>query len=431
MKKINRVFYGWWMVIAITVLFVTGAAAPFAVVLKRLMEQFHTGRGEVSLSQSITLIATGITGIFVGRLLHRFSPKSFMLWGSVVTGVSLLLLSLANGLWLFYFLYLIAGIAAGFNSAIALFTLLSRWFTRKWGTAIGIALTGGGIGSIIIQPLVGIIAQNYGWRSTYLFAGLLTLIINVPLIVFVLKDNPASMGLLPDGDRPEDINRSTNSKPVTRIPAESAGAASVNNRRFPYLKSPAFWLICLSFALLSIGYNAVITQQVSLITDMNVSGTLAALLRGITLGIGAISALLAGWLADRFVSRYVTILFFVLAVIGMVILIHAGTISGIWFFVVIYGLGTGASGTLLPIVTRDIFGEAEFSAIFAFALVIVYAGYAIGPPLAGFMYDASGSYHSIFFIITAITIAAVFGIYFAFGANPKPLVRPSKPKNLT
>jgi MCP family monocarboxylic acid transporter-like MFS transporter 13/MCP family monocarboxylic acid transporter-like MFS transporter 12 len=115
----------------------------------------------------------------------------------------------------------------------------------------------------------------------------------------------------------------------------------------------------------------------------------------------------------------------------MVILIHAGTISGIWFFVVIYGLGTGASGTLLPIVTRDIFGEAEFSAIFAFALVIVYAGYAIGPPLAGFMYDASGSYHSIFFIITAITIAAVFGIYFAFGANPKPLVRYSKPKKLT
>ena len=112
----------------------------------------------------------------------------------------------------------------------------------------------------------------------------------------------------------------------------------------------------------------------------------------------------------------------------MLILLHAGTLSAIWLFVAAYGLGTGASGTLLPIITKDIFGEAEFSAIFAFMLVIVYAGYAIGPPLAGFMFDASGSYHSIFVIITIISAAAVFGIYFAFGANPRPVMRLKKPE---
>ena len=133
--------------------------------------------------------------------------------------------------------------------------------------------------------------------------------------------------------------------------------------------------MCLSFAVVSIGYNAVITHEVSLITDMKISDTLAALIRGVTLGIGAIAALVSGWLADRFISRYVTILFFIFTVAGMLILLHAGTLSAIWLFVVAYGLGTGASGTLLPIITRDIFGEAEFSAIFAFMLVIVYGGY--------------------------------------------------------
>ena len=103
-------------------------------------------------------------------------------------------------------------------------------------------------------------------------------------------------------------------------------------------------------------------------------------------------------------------------------------VSQIWLFVVIYGLGIGASLALLPIVTRDIFGAANFSALFGFSIVLFAVGNAIGPPLAGFMFDATGSYHSVFVIITAIYAAAILGIYFAFGANPKPLVRLSKSK---
>ena len=196
MEKGNKLFYGWWIVIVITILCFISGAAPFAVVLKQLMAQFHTGRGEVSLSQSIANIAGGITGIFVGRLLHRYSPKKFMLCGAMVSGASTVLLSLANSLWFLYIFSLIAGMAGAFSNAIAMFTLLSRWFNRKWGIAIGITMAGGGIGSIVIQPLVGIIAQNYGWQATYLFAGLLILAVNVPLILFVLKDSPKSMGLV-------------------------------------------------------------------------------------------------------------------------------------------------------------------------------------------------------------------------------------------
>ena len=197
MGKSNKIFYGWWVVLVITILFFIGGAAPFAVVLKQLMAQFHTGRGEVSLSQSITSIAGGITGIFVGRILHRHSPKRFMLWGTIISGLCTLLLSLAHSLLFLYVFFLIGGVAGAFSNAIAMFTVLSRWFTRKWGTAIGIAMAGGGIGSIVIQPLVGIIAQNYGWQATYLFAGSLVLAVNVPLILFVLKDRPESMGYYP------------------------------------------------------------------------------------------------------------------------------------------------------------------------------------------------------------------------------------------
>jgi len=425
MKKNNKIFYGWWIVLVITILFFIGGAAPFAVVLKQLMAQFHTGRGEVSLSQSITSIAGGITGIFVGRILHRHSPKKFMLWGTIISGLCTLLLSLAHSLLFLYVFFLIGGVAGAFSNAIAMFTILSRWFTRKWGTAIGIAMTGGGIGSIAIQPLVGIIAQNYGWQATYLFAGSLILAVNVPLILFVLKERPESMGLLPDGDKPGETPVPLNGKMLVPPPAKLTNIDR-NNQTFTYLKNPSLWLMGISFAFVAIGSSAVTTQEVSFLTDMHVSDTVAATARGITLGIGAISALASGWFADRLISRYVTILFFFLSMVGMLILIPAVSMSQIWPFVIIYGLGIGAGGTLLPIVTRDIFGARDFSAMFGFVIVLLSAGNSIGAPLAGFMYDATGSYHSVFIIITAVYIAAIVCIYFAFGANPKPLVRPSK-----
>ena len=427
MRKSNKVFYGWWIVLVITILFFIGGAAPFAVVLKQLMAQFHTGRGEVSLSQSITSIAGGITGIFVGRILHRHSPRRFMLWGTIISGFCTLLLSLAHSLLFLYVFFLIGGVAGAFSNAIAVFTVLSRWFTRKWGTAIGIAMAGGGIGSIIIQPLVGIIAQNYGWQATYLFAGSLVLAVNVPLILFVLKDRPESMGLLPDGDKPGETAGLLNGKIVVQ-PSAKLTNTDRNNPLFIYLKNPSLWLMGISFAFVAIGSSAITTQEVSFLTDMHVSDPVAATARGITLGIGAISALASGWLADRLISRYVTILFFFLSMLGMLILIPAVSMSQIWPFVIIYGLGIGAGGTLLPIVTRDIFGAGDFSAMFGFVIVLLAVGNSVGAPLAGFMYDATGSYHRVFVIITAIYIIAMIGIYFSFGANPKPLVRPAKSK---
>jgi predicted MFS family arabinose efflux permease len=231
--------------------------------------------------------------------------------------------------------------------------------------------------------------------------------------------------LLSDGDEPGQttVPESGNLPVKSTVKLQNTGP---DNERFTYLKNPSLWLMGISFAFVSIGSSAITTQEVSFLTDMHVSDTIAATARGLTLGIGAIAALSSGWLADRLISRYVTILFFFLSMVGMLILIPAVSMSQIWPFVIIYGLGIGAGGTLLPIVTRDIFGARDFSAMFGFVIVLLSAGNSIGAPLAGYMYDATGSYHSVFIIITAVYIAAIVFIYFAFGVNPKPLMRPSK-----
>ena len=205
-------------------------------------------------------------------------------------------------------------------------------------------MAGGSIGSMVMQPVVGIIAQNFGWRATYLFAGSLILAINVPLIILVLKDSPESMGLLPDGDKSKEIGSNINAEVPVQTTTESTFTAQ-NTGLLSYLKKPAFWFMGISFTFIAIGSNAITTQEVSFITDMKVSTTVAAAALGITFGIGAISSLVSGWLADKLMSRYVAILFFL--------------------------------------------------------------------------------YHRVFVMIIAIYAAAILGIYFAFGANPKPLLQSS------
>jgi MFS family permease len=281
---------------------------------------------------------------------------------------------------------------------------------------------GGFLSCIVLSPLVGLIAQNFGWQATYLFAGSLILVVNVPLILFVAKDSPQSMGLLPDGDKPEKKAGPGSGELSRQTTTVSTGAAK-NTWVLSFLNKPALWLMCLCFAFIGIGYSVVITHEVSFITDMNVSATVAASALGFTLGIGAIACLASGWLADRLSSRYVLILFILIAIAGMLLLIGADTMSKMWLAVVLFGLGVGASGVLLPIITRDIFGAASFSALFGITNVVFVAGYAAGAPLAGFIFDATGSYHSVFVIVTAIYLAAILAIYLAFGVKPGLLVR--------
>jgi sugar phosphate permease len=424
MNKPDRLFYGWWIVVALTVMTFNWGSSPLSIVLKQLMEQFHTGRGAISLGQTISSMAGGITGIIVGKLVYRYRPRTLMLYGSIVAGLSQIAMGLAPDLWYFYLFSFITGVATGCTGAIAMFSLLSHWFTRKWGYAVGITQAGVAIGSLVLRPLSGLIAENFGWQPTYFFAGSLLLALNVPLILFVLKDSPKSMGLLPDGDKPEEIVPGSN----TRLSAESAVFAE-NNRLSLALKRPALWLICLGFALTSVGYSVVSIHEVSFITDMNISATLAASAFGLTFGISGISSLASGWLADRLSSRYVSILFMLVVITGMLVLLRADTMSKIWLFVVLFGLGIGAFGTLLPVVTRDVFGAANFSTLFGFTNVMYVVGFAIGAPLAGFIFDATGSYHNVFVMVTAIFILAILAIYFAYGASPKSRVKRSGMKN--
>ena len=279
---------------------------------------------------------------------------------------------------------------------------------------MGLVWGGFPIGMLIVTPVVGIIATNFGWRATYLFAGALTLVISIPLTLLIIKDSPQEMGLLPDGEAPVNVNNVT----VPKATVKSVDFTVEKPRLSAYLRSVPLWLICGGFTLTQIAEMGVVTHEISFLTDMGIPAVLAASTFGVTAGLSGLGRAVSGWLADKISIRYLILSLLVIEIIGIFILLRANSMSLVWLFVIIWGFASGSFVALLPLVVRDVFGAEAYTILFGFANGLFVTAQATGAPLSGFIFDATGSYHWVFILAIIFYLVAMIAIYFAYGVKP-------------
>ena len=202
-EKNAAIFYGVWIVIAGFVLLFLFAGAgfySFSIFIKPFEETFGWSRAAVSLAMSIYMMIQGICGPFVGYLTDKYGPKRVMTAFAAGAGAAFILVSFTHALWFFYLSYALLSITTTGIGFIPVSRLLTRWFVRRRGTAIGLTMVGISAGGLVMSPLVGMLNTYYSWRVSYVFLGLLVWILAVPATLFVMKSGPAEMGLQPDGD---------------------------------------------------------------------------------------------------------------------------------------------------------------------------------------------------------------------------------------
>ncbi len=152
------------------------------------------------VGSTIMFLVGGFLSPFISRVMYRFGARKTIAAGAGVLGASLALLSLTQTLLQFYLLFFIVGIGMAGMSIVPGSVVVARWFERRRGFAMGILGAGIGVGGFIMPPLVGsVFIPAFGWRGTFIIAGLLPTVVITPLALFVLKEKPADMGLLPDG----------------------------------------------------------------------------------------------------------------------------------------------------------------------------------------------------------------------------------------
>lgn len=418
-ERRQAVFYGWWVVVAaMGIMFVMAGTGfySFGVLLKPLMAHFGWSRGAVSIAQSIYLLTNSAVGLVTGKLAERHSIRKIIFIGGLVGGGAWIMLSLTSSLWYLYFFYFVLGIGLGGAAGLVPASVaISHWFVRRRGAAMGVATAGIALGAMVLTPAVGFVTNAFGWRMSYLFMGAVVFAIDLPLAALLMRNRPQDKGLLPDGDLPApQVERAA-------APAHPHVGQGGSKR---WISSASMWLLCVGFALAQIGEMSILIHEVAFITDIGISATAAAAAFGLTGGMGGIGKVIFGWLTDKISARYVTMLCFGLQLGGVFVLMATDSLAMVWVFVAVFGFSMGGMVTLMPLATSDLFGGSSFGVVYGFVHFVVIGVSTAGPPLAGFLYDATQSYATVFMIFAATYAASLAAVYFAWGVNPRPLRSP-------
>ncbi len=401
------IYYGWWIVgVSLVILFISLGLGyyAFGVFIKPLVTDFGCGRAVISGAMSASLLAWGLACPFIGRWTDRFGPRRVIVAGAVGMGASFCMLSLVSAVWQLYALYICVGITSATCSEIPVSVVISNWFDKKRGLAMGLASTGIGVGGMFLVPAVNWAILAFDWRTAFLVMGILSLVVIVPSAALVVRTGPRK-------DRPSPYIEMARGSVAGKGQARTAGTTQGIRE---------LWLLGIAFCLASFGILAVLNHEVPFISDMGISAETAATALGLTAGIGVLGKLGFGYLADRFSARKVTLLSVALQALGVFILMQSRGMGMVWAFVIVFAVSMGGMNTLRPLVVGELFGTASFGRTFGVGEFVRRVGSAAGRRVAGYIYDVTGSY-SVAFIIIIVTYLAGMGMLFA--------VRPAREKS--
>jgi MFS family permease len=368
-----------------------GTYIAFGVFFNPLMEAFGWSRAAVAGAASAAFFIMGIGGVIVGRLNDRFGPRQLMTVAAVLMGLGCLLMARLTTLWELYVYYgLIFGMGLSAIDVIAL-TTIARWFSQRRGFMTGIVKVGTGAGQFAIPLLASGLILLYGWRISFVLIGTGMALILVVMAQFLRRDPEAAeipLRCAADGGR-------------------GAAQAPDHTRSLERsIRTVQFWTICLVNLLLVFCLMIVMLHMVPHARDLGISPLRAA---GVLSTIGAVSMLgrfVSGLVIDRRGSKAVMATCFLMLLVGLAWLQVARQLWMLYLFAVVYGLAHGGFFTAISPLVAEWFGIRYHGTLFGIVVCFGTTGGALGPLLAGHLFDSSGSYQSSFRIITVLALIA-------------------------
>ena len=409
----SPLFYYGWVIVAlafITLGITFGIWYSFSVFFLVVIKEFGWSRAGASSIYSVFIISQALMALLAGYLQDRFGPRRIIPFGTLLLSFALILTSRAHELWHFQIAY---GVLAGAGISILGFSshsaFIPKWFERKRGLAMGIAMSGIGFGMLFLVPAAESFISLYGWRTTYgLFAALVFFAIG-PLNLIFSRKNPQELHLQPDGDRlHSDPSLSKPARMVKIIDAQWSGVDWTLGKAF---KTKRFWYLVAGFSFGSYVYQGTLLHGISAMVDSGLSRTTAAYYFGILGLASAGGKILFGSLSDRFEREKVNNLAGIVTALGLLCLMIVGQVQGPmpFLFALFFGLGYGAAAPLFPSVSADIFLGNSFGLIFSMMGIGGGIGGAMGSFLPGWLHDLTGNYSlAIFLSFIGLVLSCLF-----------------------
>jgi cyanate permease len=379
-----RLFYGWLIVLVSAIGLFLGAPVmvfSFSVFFKSLVIDFHASRAAVSFAFSVFNILGALWLPGTGMLIDRFGAKRVIVVSTLLYGLVLCsALWMGAGLWQLYLWFSVLGIAmASGPSPVPYGVVISHWFDRHRGLALGLSMMGIGLGAVLVPILTQRLIALFGWRIMFAIFGAAILLVPLPVVAALLQNDPAQRGLRPDGDE---------QTPAFPLPPNDKQGLSWHE----IWHSPTFWIMICVFSLAGASVHGVILHISAIYTDRGMSAERAALATSFVGAALMVGRMGSGFLLDHLFAPRVAMFFFGGATLGMTIL-GAGIHGNIGFAAAfLVGLGMGAEVETMGYMISRYFGLHAFGTAFGHAFGAFMISGAAGVTLMGAGYDHFHSY---------------------------------------
>jgi MFS family permease len=393
------IFYGWYVTIACCIGLACGLTSvltgTFSIFLGPLTAEFGWLKSEIFTALLLATVTVTVASPFIGVLIDRFGARRMILIGFVLEGLVLASFAMqTDSLAALYARYILMTLVGLGTTHVSFARIISLWFDRQRGLALGIALAGLGVGGMIWPLLSQWAITAYGWRTAYLVVTAVVTVTGFLAIALVVRESPAEMGLQPDG---------------AAAKAAAAGAPLPQPGGFTLaeaLRQTSFWVMIVAFFLVGLGIQSLYMHLVPLLVMRNVEPMRAAQAQSLVAAALIVGRLAGGMLMDRFFASRVAGVFLAGPIVASALL--AAGASGVDAFIagMLTGLASGAEVNASAYLAGRYFGLRYFSRIYAWYFSAYSIGAGFGPLVTAKAVEHYGGYTEILWVLGGLLVFA-------------------------
>lgn len=393
---------GWWQVLIALLVQAVSAASIFtaySIVAAPLKAEFQPSHMVLMFGITVTSLTSGVLSPALGSAFDRLSIRGLMLAGASLIALGFLLLSFTQSMLQVVLVYAIC-MAPGsvLLGPIGCATLLSRWFNRRRGLAMGLASSGGAVGGLFLPPLLQGLIDNFEWRTALQWYGLVIFLFSTPLIAALTRNRPPG-------------NIDPLEQPALTGTAEQAASPPTILSTRQVLRGPTFWLIALMLGSIYAGPMALISNMIQFVATKNIDAAHGALLLSTLSAANFAGKLLFATSLDRISLRLALLVMLSGLGISMLGFIAAADTLALVIAGILCGLASGGATPLWSLILSRVYGPQQIGRIMGIMTFVIMPFTLFSPPLFGWVFDQTGSYTNGVLGYLCLLLIAVAGLH--------------------
>jgi MFS family permease len=402
--KLN-IYYGWYIVASafIILFFNSGARFSFGVMFKPMIVEFGWNRSLISLAFFLNMTVFALSLSVVGRFYDRYGPRWVIIISTVLLSTGYMYISTIASFWQFFISYgFLSAIGLGGTSVTLLAAITSKWFDKRRGLAISLALSGSCIGQFVLIPIFTILVLRYGWRVSYFCIGLVMLLVNIALSLFVIKGDPADLNHMTGGHK-------SVAKTSTEKDPASLGMESQDLRLREAMRTYSFWLFFMVMFICGSGDFFVVTHLIPFVTDFGIIPTTAGNMLAWFGLMSLAGMLLAGPASDIIGNKIPIAITFIIRILIFLLILKFQNLLAFYIFALAFGFTFIVTAPLSTTLIGKLYGFSHVGLISGVIGTVHHFGGGLCAYLGGLSFDYSADYNLAFTISAIMAFIAFLG----------------------